>query len=513
METAIQLQTLPLQDIAIGKTNPRKVFDEEALKELTASIREKGILQPLLVRPLKGGYELVCGERRLKAATLAQLTEVPVQIREIPDEAVLEIQLIENLEREDVHPLHEAETLQQMLDTGKYSLEELATKLAKSETFITQRLSLNQLIKPWKEACLKGFLTLGKALIVARLTKEGQKELAKNAMDYVGGIKSKAALEKYIDQHISRKLDQAPFDPLDAQLVKRAGPCTECQKRSGANKRLFPDIENDDQCFDSACFAVKLQAHLMQQVRTIIEEAQPVRFIFNRYSEDIPKGLQKLLEKHEIKVLEQYEDFELHRSGDGSEPVEALWLNSPGKGHREKIYLPQRNKGTMQELGPKEQIERIEQRAARFLELDAEKVHKRIVEAMAESKELNELGELPPHPVDDLLLRLHLWNSAHWEVQQHLAKVFKWIGDVANKTFVQRLEKLNTHQVAYMLRQVTFQLWKNNLPEYQEGIALRKLAEAFPTVPIADIEKEQRQIARKRIKRTKERIQKLKEKC
>ena len=193
--------------------------------------------------------------------------------------------------------------------------------------------------------------------------------------------------------------------------------------------------------------------------------------------------------------------------------MEALWLNGPGKGHREKIYLPKKSKGRMQELSPKEQIERIEQRAVRFLELDAEKVHKRIVGTMAESKELTEFGQLPPQPADELLLRLHLWNAAHWEVQQHLSKVFQWTGNVANKTFIQRLEKLSAEQVSYMLRHVTFKQWKGNLPVHREGIALRKLAEAFPTVPIADIEKEQRQIARKRIKRTKERIQKLKEKC
>ena len=88
-QTKARLRTLPLQDIAIGTSNPRKVFETEALKELTQSILEKGILQPLLVRPFDGGHQLGCGERRLKAATLAKSTEVPVQVRELSDEEVL----------------------------------------------------------------------------------------------------------------------------------------------------------------------------------------------------------------------------------------------------------------------------------------------------------------------------------------------------------------------------------------------------------------------------------------
>ncbi len=510
-QTKARLRTLPLQDIAIGTSNPRKVFDTEALKELTQSILEKGILQPLLVRPFQEGYQLVCGERRLKAATLAKLTEVPVQVRELSDEEVLEVQLIENLEREDVHPLQEAETLQQMLDTEKYTLGDLASKLAKSETFIIQRLSLGQLIKAWKDAFLKGHINLAKALIVARLTKDSQKELAENAMDHVGGIKSKAALERFIDRQISRKLEQAPFDICNEKLVKKAGSCTTCNKRSGANERLFPDIEADDQCFDKACYELKVQAHLMAQVKEIINAAEPVHFIYNRYADELPKGLVKLLEKHNIKLLEQYEDFELHGSDDQAK--QGLWLNGSGKGHPEKIYLPQRSKGKMQELSPKDQIERIEERATRALELDAEKVQKRIIESLADAEELHQLDKLSIQPVDSLLLRLWLWNTANWEVQEQLRKTFKWSSGVSNQTMLQRLEKLTDVQVTHMVRLTVFAKWKHSLPTFIEGMALRKLAEAVPSVHIKDIEKEQRQVARKRIKRIKERIQKLKEQC
>lgn len=458
METIVkaELKTLPLQDIAIGNTNPRKVFDTEALKELSRSILEKGILQPLLVRPFEGGYQLVCGERRLKAATLAKLTEVPVQVRELNDDEVLEVQLIENLEREDVHPLQEAGTLQQMLDTERYTLADLASKLAKSETFIIQRLSLNQLIKPWKEAFLKEHINLAKALIVARLTREGQKELAQNAMDHVGCIKSKAALERYIERNVSRRLEMVPFDTKDETLVKKAGSCTGCPKRSGANTKLFPDIDYKDRCCDAKCFELKLQAHLMAQVKAIIHEAKPIQLLYTPNSAEPPAALVNLLEKHNISVLEQYNDFQIYSTDDHTEALQGIWINGPQKGVLEEVHLPKRAKGKMQDLTPKEQIARIEQRAERALELDAEKVHKRLVEAMGETEDLNELGKLSIQSVDSLLLRLWLWNSTNWEVQAQLRKTFKWSPDVSNKTMLQRLEKLTETQVAHMVRLTVF---------------------------------------------------------
>jgi ParB/RepB/Spo0J family partition protein len=511
-KTETRLRTLPLQDINFGRTNPRKVFGRDSLKELTKSILEKGILQPLLVRPVNDGFELVCGERRLRAATMAKLMEVPVQIRELTDEEVVEVQLIENLEREDVHPLQEAEVLQKMLDSEKYTLSDLAAKLAKSETFIIQRLSLNLLIKPWKDAFAADKLSLGKALVVARLTKNGQKELAENAMDYVGGIKSKAALERYIDQNISRKLERATFDPQDGNLVKKAGPCTTCQKRSGANERLFPDIEADDQCFDRKCYELKVQAHLMVQIRNIIEAGEPVHFLYRSHGEETPSGFVKLFEKHDIRPLQEYDDFEVHNNGRSKE-VDGLWLNGSSKGQRIRIFLPQRSKGKMNELSPEEQIERIEQRASRALELDAEKIHKRIIASLEGTEGLNQIGKISTQPVDQLLMRLSLWNMANWDTREQLSKIFKWKSSRSQKVMVQRLEKLSENQFTFMLRMIVFDKWKNTLPVFEEGIALRKLAEIVPEVAIKSIEKEQKEIANKRIKRTKERIQKLKEKC
>ena len=129
--------TLPIAALTPCKGQPRKHFDEAALDELAASIREQGIIQPLLVRPLAdrpGHYQIVAGERRWRAAQRAGLTEVPVYLRELSDEDALTAALIENLQREDLNPLEEAQAIQSLRERLPYSQEELAQRLGKSRS-------------------------------------------------------------------------------------------------------------------------------------------------------------------------------------------------------------------------------------------------------------------------------------------------------------------------------------------------------------------------------------------
>ncbi len=105
---------LPISQIQVSKTNPRKSFDEDKLRELTESVKADGVLQPILVRPYNGSYQLVCGERRYRAAMAAELLEIPVVIQEFDDQKVLELQLTENLQRDDLNPIEEAKGYQQL---------------------------------------------------------------------------------------------------------------------------------------------------------------------------------------------------------------------------------------------------------------------------------------------------------------------------------------------------------------------------------------------------------------
>jgi ParB/RepB/Spo0J family partition protein len=131
----LQQPTIPLAAIVVSKTNPRKTIDKVKLDELTANVKLKGIINPILVRPIKSGlYEVVAGERRFKAAKGAGLAEIPATVKELTDAEALELQVIENNQREDLHPLEEAEGYEALLkckhaDGSKYTVDDIAAKV------------------------------------------------------------------------------------------------------------------------------------------------------------------------------------------------------------------------------------------------------------------------------------------------------------------------------------------------------------------------------------------------
>ncbi len=163
-DDGISTSTLPLSDIIPNREQPRKTFDEAALEELAESIRQHGILQPLLVRPLpSGGYQLVAGERRWRAARLAKLTEVPVIVKELTDTEAMELAIIENLQREDLNPIEEAEGLQALADKCGYTQEEIAASVGKSRPAIANSLRLLRLPEEVREMTKNGDISAGHA--------------------------------------------------------------------------------------------------------------------------------------------------------------------------------------------------------------------------------------------------------------------------------------------------------------------------------------------------------------
>ena len=517
METITEhLKEVKLVEISTGKTNPRSVFKVQSIQELAESIKENGVLQPLLVRPTGEGYELVCGERRLRACKLINLKSVPVQIKDLNDQEALEAQIIENLERVDVHPLREAETFNLMIDQGNYLIEDIASKIAKSEKFILQRLSLNNLNAEWKKLFLKDEINISKALIIARLDKKYQKEVAQNASDWSGGIKSAKQLQSYIDTNITALLSKAIFNPLDEKLIKRAGACTKCPKRSGANCSLFPDVKEEDRCFDIVCFSSKNEKHIQNEIESIINNAENVYLIKSSHQR-IDDDLSDRLKKLEINVLVEYNDFDTVKGKDKRKnKVRGFWINGYQEGRYVSIKLTKKQE--VKALNPtskesvKAQVEKINTRAKRMLELDAEKVHKRIIEAMSETEELTVLGKTKHGNATELLNRLILWNALNWPKKQHFGKLLnidKYEKEGPNG-FLKRLEELTKDDMAVIINNVGFDSFKSSLPAYSEALALRDLAESFGSIPIKEFETEQKAIADKRINRQKERVTKLK---
>lgn len=183
-EEVTTLLELPVSQVSTNPNQPRKSFDEDALASLTASVRELGVLQPLLVRPVSGErYELVAGERRLRAAKRAGLPTVPVLVRTVDDTSSLEHALVENLHREDLNPLEEAAAYQQLIEDFRLTHDQVATRVGKSRAAITNTLRLFQLPPSIQRAVADRQLSAGHArALLGTPDRAYQEQLAKRAV-------------------------------------------------------------------------------------------------------------------------------------------------------------------------------------------------------------------------------------------------------------------------------------------------------------------------------------------
>lgn len=176
---ASRQETLPVSALQPGKYQPRTRMDPGSLEELAASIKAQGLIQPISVRPVGANrYEIIAGERRWRAVQIAGLNEVPVLIRDIPDEAVLAMSLIENIQREDLNPLEEAAGLQRLIDEFNMTHQQAADAVGRSRSAATNLLRLLQLAKPAQDMLMAGDIEMGHARALLPLAKGEQGRLA-----------------------------------------------------------------------------------------------------------------------------------------------------------------------------------------------------------------------------------------------------------------------------------------------------------------------------------------------
>lgn len=180
-KTSTGFDLIPLSQIRPNHNQPRKEFDPEAIEELAASIRDKGILQPVIVKKIKeSSYELICGERRFRAAGLCGLEKIPAVIKDLAYDDFLEWALIENIQREDLNPIEEAEAYQKLLEERQISQEEVAKRVGKNRTTVTNMLRLLRLPEDVREMLASGLLSAGHArALIGLLTPEHQRQMAK----------------------------------------------------------------------------------------------------------------------------------------------------------------------------------------------------------------------------------------------------------------------------------------------------------------------------------------------
>jgi ParB family transcriptional regulator, chromosome partitioning protein len=182
--TVERLATLKLAQLAPGRYQPRTRMDEASLQDLAASIRTQGLMQPILVRPVsKDQYEIIAGERRWRAAKLAGLGEVPVVVRDVPDQAALAMALIENIQREDLNPLEEAQGVQRLVSEFKLTHQEAADAIGRSRTATTNLLRLLNLEKSVQQRMFEGQFDMGHARALLSLVGRRQEEIAKRVAD------------------------------------------------------------------------------------------------------------------------------------------------------------------------------------------------------------------------------------------------------------------------------------------------------------------------------------------
>jgi ParB family chromosome partitioning protein len=272
-----EYRSVPITALAESPTNPRKRFDAKSLEELAASFKTQGILAPLLVRELEESrYEVIAGARRLRAAKLAELEKLPVRVVKLTDAEAIEAQCVENLQREDIHPLEEALGFKSLLELGEpaYTIAVIASRAGKSEAYVYGRIRLADLIPPVAEAFLKDQITIGHALLIAKLPASQQQEAFSAAFRGLWTSEGNSQvlipvreLGAWIESNILLQLGSAPFDKQDETLVSEAGSCVHCPRRTGFNKLLFSDVQKDS-CTSPECFRAKIDASVRKTLET-----------------------------------------------------------------------------------------------------------------------------------------------------------------------------------------------------------------------------------------------------
>lgn len=211
MEDPNSVVVLKISEIEPNRSQPRKEFDDEAMAELADSIAQHGVLQPLLVRPVVGGgYQIVAGERRWRAARMAGVMEVPVVVRELSDVQVMELALIENLQREDLTPLEEASGYQTLMETYGMTQEEVSKTVGKSRPSVTNALRLLNLPEPVRDLLSQGKISAGHARCLLGLPDEEMMvEFGRLAAEQGISVRELERLVKKINQEQKNGVRQA----------------------------------------------------------------------------------------------------------------------------------------------------------------------------------------------------------------------------------------------------------------------------------------------------------------
>ncbi len=287
-----EFANIALALIAPSLTNPRKNFNQVKLAELAEDIKRRGIDTPITVRPLPGTrvadtdravqFELVCGERRLRASELAGVATIPAMVRALTDDQALEIQLCENLKRDDLTELEEAEGYETLMQHANINADQVGERIGKSRSYVYGRIKLLDLCSEARVSLRDGDIDASRALVVARIPDHKLQIKAMKEIVAGHGYSSprepmtyRQALE-HVQRNYMLKLGEAKFKITSVDLVPAAGSCKTCTKRTGHDPDLFSDVKGADVCIDPPCFHKKEEAHAATLVKEAKDKGQTV---------------------------------------------------------------------------------------------------------------------------------------------------------------------------------------------------------------------------------------------
>lgn len=546
---------IPIDEIDICEFNYRKLIVHNDIVEFSEELSRHGIISPVTVRPMPSGrFELVVGERRLRGAMFAKIKMIPSVIRELSDAQVTELQLAENIERVNPHPLHQAQGVLILLAAG-YSIEQIALRMGKSKAFVYNHKKIAELTESFQQVFLSDKISMKDALEISGLAVHSQEELFEA---HFTDWKEPDFNVYNLNYHISRykyDLKKAPFDIKDKKLVLTAGACTNCPFNSATLKTLFPELAKEAICSNKSCFQSKCISQKTRNIIALITEQKPQAILTGYISEDYQMLIDSLpetvaLPQHSyqdvtvintpaLPVQDHYIDDDDIEEGasvfdeesynealaeynavmaehqqwrDTGKVLIGLYFNydtvkvlpftlekkleqtTIGKVTAKEVQEAIKA-GTVTEELLQAEIQRIRDREDRLKVGDREKVQVQVHEQFSEMLK-------QPDPVckitdaDRVAIRLLVFQSLDYSAQQYFSKLLLSKTESeemsSNDNFYTGLSQLGEDDFALMIRKVIRNKSESTYPTHITGYCLYKMAEASG-VDVTAIEKQQQE--------------------
>ena len=562
--SALQIQNLSIDRVIPDPKQPRKTFNDAHLQLLSESIKQHGVLQPITVRKSEKDFIIVMGERRYRASKLASKKTIPCIVRTYKNNDVLEVQIIENLQRQDVEPTEEAEAIAYLSE--KYAPTEIAKRLGRTDNFIRQRLKLAGLIDGFKHYVRNGEMTISLGVGVALFEPEEQQMM----LETMGEDFNAHQINRMIKDQ-TYDLEKASFDVKDKKLVPKAGSCVECPFNAANQGNLFG--EGKMVCTKSACFETKksksflnliekakkqyillipeirrywaddennqlvisqleksgLKVYLLDDVEIIENPIKPtieaikIEYQHYDYSEDelkaeLEEAIQSFNEELEQFITAKEKGFVngivFHPETYQNKEV-FVKVSEKSKDKSSEYSAPLANR-KMADCTPEEQIIKINEREIRKKHIENNKQFEEVVQMICETKYINTKKTLSTDEMVAFSISLFENNVDYMSQQKYFSKFLSETSKMTEVEMVENFKKKFKKEIfhkliRYMLtKQVHF--GESNHVNNLTNISFYNAMQGYYKSKIAGIEKEYTEKRDKREARLKERITVLEKK-